>query len=113
MPFTMSALLALAARPAIRWAAAALAILAFLAWVDHRAFRSGEAAAEARHAAEAARQIAATAPAVEGAATDVATIDALRREIETRQRRIDDAGSPDASPCIPGDVLRQLDAVGR
>lgn len=99
------------AAPRLVAAGAALMLAAgVLWWIDDRAYRSGEAACEARHAAETRRQIEAARIAEERAAARVGELEATRRALAEQQRRIEHATRDLAGDCLPADVVRSLGA---
>lgn len=89
------------------------AIVAGLAWVDHRAYRSGQAEREAVYHAERSRQIeAAQWAARSGAAAASAAIARERAAAEEVRSITDDARDLD-NPCLPVGIVQRLDAIGR
>jgi hypothetical protein len=89
------------------------AILGGLAWVDHRAYRSGQAACEAQHRAEASRQIeVAQWAARSGAAAARAAIERERTTADEIRSITDEARDLD-NPCLPAGIVQRLDALGR
>jgi hypothetical protein len=93
--------------------AAAVAVMGAFAWVDHRAYRSGQAACEATHHAEAARQIeTAQWAARSGAAAARAAIERERATADEIRSITDEAHGLD-DPCLPAGIVQRLDALGR
>lgn len=88
-------------------------LLAVLAWVDHRAYRSGQAQRDAVYQAERSRQIeVAQWAARAGAETARAAVERARETAAQIRSITDDARRLD-NPCLPADIVQQLDALGR
>jgi hypothetical protein len=93
-------------------AVAALALLLALAWVDHRAYRSGQAACEALQADEVARQTEAAQWAARAGA-DAARAALAREAVIARQARDAAQAVQDDAPCLGAEAVEALRAVGR
>ena len=94
------------------YAAGALALCLALAWVDHRAYRSGQAACEALQAAEVARQTEAAQWAARAGA-DAARAALAREAVIARQARDAAQAVQDDGPCLGAEAVEALRAVGR
>ena len=83
-----------------------------LSWIDHRAYKSGQAACQTEQSARLSRQIQAARAVEAEARLAVAEIETRRIAIEDQQRRIADAVDDLDGGCLPAGVVRQLSRIG-